>query len=75
MPTPNRKCPSCGSGRLECDGLSIWGAGRPILFGTRLMNKRKLLAYACLDCGHVSLYLDDLDEDGDAYAVDKASDD
>ena len=59
MNKKRRTCPSCGSKKLERDGLSIYGAGRPILFGTRLMCKRALVAYACLDCGYVCLYLDE----------------
>ena len=65
MAKGKRTCPSCGSKKLERDGLSIYGAGRPILFGTRLMCKRALVAYACLDCGYVCLYLDEREMRGD----------
>lgn len=52
-----RYCPQCKSKELVQDHLSVKGSAWPVLFGSTLLRKRELLAFACQDCGFVFLAL------------------
>ncbi|MHC4629252.1 MAG: zinc ribbon domain-containing protein [Planctomycetota bacterium] len=57
MSSEQRCCPQCKSKELEQDHLSQKGSTWPVLFGGTLFNKKELLAYACKECGFVSLFV------------------
>jgi predicted nucleic-acid-binding Zn-ribbon protein len=57
MNSERRCCPQCKSEELFEDHLSQKGSAWPVLFGSKLLEKRELLAYACKKCGFVFLFL------------------
>lgn len=57
MSSEPRCCPQCKSEDLQPDHLSQKGSAGPVLFGGTLFSKKVLLAYACSECGFVSLFV------------------
>ncbi len=52
------ECPQCGSTDVESDYLTVRGQTDPVFFGSRLFQKKRLVAYACSACDYVFFYLE-----------------
>ncbi len=62
-------CPKCGSGQRDRGEVSVVGSNWEVRFKAEdaplLSGKKKVVAWACLACGYIELYLAD-HEDSDA---------